>query len=184
VDNQTILLAFVVVTGLAVLLQTIILLAIFVAVRKAAGSIRDEIEKLYTSLMPIVYDARNVLANTQEFLADAQGFLTRVTPKIESAAGDLAEVTRGLREQTEEFEFAAMEIVEQVRSQSNRLDGMITGLLDSVDRAGGFVTTLVSKPARQISLILGVVKAVVESLRTPPTLRRSANPAADEERSV
>ncbi len=188
-DYQTILLAFAVVTGLAVLLQTIILLAIFLAVRKAAGSIRDEVGKLCATLMPILYDTRDmlagtrdILANTQEFLVDAQGFLARVTPKIESAAGDLAEITRGLRAQTAVLESSVMEIVEQVRRQSSRLDGMISSLLDSVDRAGGVVTNLVSKPARQISTILGVVKAVVESLRTPPTRRRPANPPAGEDR--
>ena len=60
-DNETILLAFAVVTGLAVLLQTILLLAIAVAVRKTANSIREETENQRTSIMPVIYDTRDLL---------------------------------------------------------------------------------------------------------------------------
>ncbi len=110
-DNETIRLAFAVVTGLAVLLQTIILLAISAAVRKVANSVREEAENLRTSVMPVIYDTRDLLANTQaslasaqEFLARAQGFYTRVAPKVETAATDLVQITQTLRQQTAEFQ--------------------------------------------------------------------------------
>ena len=57
-DNQTIQLIFIAVTALAVLLQAIILLAIFVTVRKAARSVREEVEDLRSSIMPIVDTTR------------------------------------------------------------------------------------------------------------------------------
>jgi uncharacterized protein YoxC len=171
-NNETILLAFAVVTGLAMLLQTIMLLAISVAVRKAAKSIREEAENLRSSVMPVIYDTRDLLASTQgiltstqTFLATAQDFLSRVTPKIEEAVGELAEIAHGLRTQTEEMQSTGLEIMERVRKQSNRLDDMCTNVLDTVDRAGGFVTDIVSKPVRQVSGMLRSVKAIVESLR-------------------
>jgi methyl-accepting chemotaxis protein len=185
-DNQTILLAFVAVTGLAVLLQAIILLAIFVTMRKAIRSIREESESLRSSIMPVIYDTRDflastqgVLANTQDFLVNAQGFLTnaygvftRVAPKVEAAAADLVEITNVLRTQTAEMQSSATEIMERVRKQSNRLDEMFSNLLDTVDRAGGFVAEAVSKPVRQVSGMLRSVKAIVESLRAPLAQRR------------
>jgi hypothetical protein len=63
-DNQTLLLAFVALTGLAVLLQAIILLAIFITLRKAVRSVREESEKLRSSLMPIIYETRDILVGT------------------------------------------------------------------------------------------------------------------------
>jgi len=45
-DNQTILLALAAAIVLAVLLQTIILLAMFVTMRKVVGAIREEAENL------------------------------------------------------------------------------------------------------------------------------------------
>ena len=171
-DQETILLAFACITGLAMLLQTFLLLLMAVAVRKTTKTLREEAETLRTSVMPVLYDARDTLANTQivlssaqEFVASAQSVLARVTPKVESATGDLAEIAQGLRVQTAEMQLAALEIMDRVRIQSNRLDEMVTTLLDTMDRAGGFVANAVSAPVRQVSKLLGTVKAVVESLR-------------------
>lgn len=186
-DIQTILLAFAVVTGLAVLLQTIFLLAILVAMRKMSKTITNEIESLRGAIMPVILDSRDLiassrdtLASTQEFVANAQGFLARVSPKIEAATSDLAEITHGLRTQTVQMQSSAQEIVNKLHKQSDRVDHMITGFLDTVDRAGGFVNNIVSKPVQQISNILGAVKAIVESLRTPPPPRRSVPPAGED----
>lgn len=171
-DNQTILLAFAVVTGLAVLLQAFILLAIFITMRKAASSIRKEVENLRSSLMPVIFDTRDLLASSretlisaQEFVANAQGFLTRVSPKVEEAVGDVAEIARGLRVQTALMQSSVTEILENVRKQSYRVDHMVSGVLDTADRAGGFVTDVVSRPMRQISGVLAFAKAFIESLR-------------------
>jgi methyl-accepting chemotaxis protein len=173
-DNQTILLAFAVVTGLAVLLQAIILLAIFVTMRKSAGAIRKEVEILRATLTPVLFDTRELVASSrdtlisaQDFIANAQGFLARVSPKVEAAAGDLVEITKGLRAQAGQVQSTVTEILENVRKQSGRLDHMTSSFLDTVDRAGGFVSDVVSRPVRQISGILGVVKSVIESLRGP-----------------
>ncbi len=171
-DNQTVLLAVVAVTALAMLLQTLFLLAIFLTVRKASISIRSEIEKLRSALMPVIFDTRDILSSTretqasmQEFLTATQGFFVRVMPKIESAAGELAEIAHGLRVQGAQLQASAQELAEKVRKQGDRLDGMVTNVLDSVDRAGGFVADAVGKPVRQVSGILRSAKAIIESLR-------------------
>jgi methyl-accepting chemotaxis protein len=155
-----------------VLLQAILLLAIFSAVRKAVASFREEAENLRTSIMPVIYDTRDMLASTQgtmtnmqAFLADAQAFLTRVSPKVESVAADVVEITNTLRVQTAEMQSSALEMMERVHRQSDRVDGMITDFLNTVDRAGGFVAETVSRPVRQISGVLRSAKAIVESLR-------------------
>jgi phage-related protein len=79
-----------------------------------------------------------------------------------------------------QMQSSAQEIVGRLQKQSERVDYMITGFLDTVDRAGGFVSNVVSKPVQQISNILRAVKAIVESLRTPPPPRRPAPPAGDD----
>jgi len=194
-DNETILLAFAVVTGLAVLLQAIFLLAITVAVRKAANSIREEAENLRTSIMPVIYDTRDLLANTQtglasaqtslasaqEFLVNVLGLYTRVAPKVEAATTDLVQITQGLRQQTAEMQASATEILERVRRQSNRLDEMFTNLLNTADRAGGFVVESVSRPVQQVSSMLRSVKAIIETLRKPLAPRRPTLPPAGQD---
>ncbi len=152
-DNETILLAFVAVTGLAVLLQAFILLAILVSVRKAARSIKEELEDLRSAAMPVIYNTRDLF--------------TRLAPIVEDTVGDLSEIAHGLRVQTAEMQSSASEIVEKVRQQTTRLDAMFTSVLDAVDRAGGFVAEAVSKPVRQLSALAASIKAIVESLRVP-----------------
>jgi hypothetical protein len=177
-DHETLMLACISAIGLAMLLQTLILLLIFVALRKSANSLREEVETLRASITPVIFDARDMLANTQgilanaqEFLGNAQSVLTRITPRIEAVTTDAVEITRRLREQTAEMQISAIEIMDKVRRQSDRVDAMISNLLNTLDYAGGFVAEAVSRPVRQVSSILRSAKAIIESLRTPVTRR-------------
>ncbi|MGD0941106.1 MAG: hypothetical protein ABR905_15485 [Terracidiphilus sp.] len=177
-DHQTILLACIVAIGLAMLLQTLFLVLIFVAMRKAAATIHQEAENLRTAITPVIFDARDMLANTQgilanaqEFLGNAQSVLTRVTPRIDAVTADAMEITNRLREQSVEMQFSAQEIMEKARRQTDRVDLMVSNLLNNLDRAGGFVAEAVSRPVRQVSGILRSAKAIIESLRTPVVRR-------------
>lgn len=163
-DTQTVMLAFIVVTGLAVLLQTIILLAIFITVRKTARSLATQVEELRSAVMPVVYNTRDLIA--------------RLTPKVESTVEDMAQVARGLRIQSVEMQNALNEILDRLRKQTYRVDGMFSNVLDGVDRASGFVAEVVSRPVRQVSAILNSVKAVAESLRST-SARARRNRATD-----
>jgi methyl-accepting chemotaxis protein len=164
-DNQTIMLAIVAVTALAVLLQVFILLGIFIAVRKATRTLNEQVEELRNAAMPI-------LTNTRDLI-------TRVTPYVESTVVDVAEVAHGLREQTAHMETAAKGIIERLRQQSSRVDAMFSNVLDAVDRAGSFLTDAVGKPARQLAGMLASVKAVVESLRNSDAAFRPPAPPED-----
>jgi hypothetical protein len=164
-DPQTIMLAFVAVTGLAVLLQTIILLAIFITIRKAANSLKEQVEDLRSSVMPVVYNTRELI--------------TRLTPKIESTVDDLSAMAEGLRTQSADMQTSVTEILDKIRHQTVRLDNMFSSLLDGVDRAGGFVADVVSRPVRQISGLLASVKAIAETLRAPIPRAPRSRPSED-----
>lgn len=164
-DNNTLLLAFVGVTAVAIVLQTIILLAIFTAIRKAARSVKEEVDDLRSSIMPIIDNSRDLFA--------------RLGPKIEATIDDLSEIAHGLRIQTAEVQASAFEIMDKLRRQTSRLDRMFTAVLDAVDRAGGFVAETVSLPMRKISGLLASIKAIIESLRTPPPEPRPTHSAND-----
>ncbi len=163
-DNETILLVVAGVTALAMVVQTILLIAVFAAVRKAANAVREEVEDLRSSVMPLVYNARDLYE--------------RLAPKIEAAVGDVAEIAEGLRVQTAQLQTTALETMERLRRQTSRLDHMFTAVLDAVDRAGGFVAEAVSRPVRQMAGVLSSIKAVVESLRTTAAEPRPAHPGS------
>jgi len=152
-DNQTLLLAAVIVIGAAVVLQTLILLGMFLAVRKALRQVNEQVEDVRSAIMPIVYNTREL-------------FL-RLAPKVEGAVDNLSEIAEGLKHQAAEAQLSLNEILVRVDQQSRRVDSMITGALNGVDRAGHFVGHVVSGPVRQISAILASARAVIDTLRSP-----------------
>lgn len=166
-DNGTLLLAFVALTGLAVLLQAGVLLAIYVAMRKAGRFIEEEVEGLRSAVMPVLRETQDMLADSREILAQARESFERVAPKLEVTANDLAEVAHVLRVEGIQMQSSVHEILERIRRQSVRVDGMLTDLLNSVDRTGVFIANSVSKPIRQINRVMGTVRAVVDTLRRP-----------------
>jgi ABC-type transporter Mla subunit MlaD len=120
--------------------------------------------------MPIIYNARDLF--------------TRLAPKVEATVTDVAELTHGLREQSAEVRSTVAHVLVRVNRQTNRVDAMLTGILDAVDRASGFVTDAVSRPMRQLSRILASAKAIVESLRNaepvPREMRSHGDPSSSD----
>lgn len=158
-DNQTLQLALVAAVALALLIQAIVLLAAFIALRKLAKSIREEIEDLRSSVTPVIDKTHDLI--------------TRLAPKIEGTTEDIAILTRTLRDQSADVQAAANEVIARVRRQASRIDTMLSSVLDAVDRAGIFMADTVAKPMRQLSAFLASAKAVVESLRNAETSQRT-----------
>jgi methyl-accepting chemotaxis protein len=169
-DNQTIQLAIIAVAGLAVVLQAIILLAIYLSINKAARSVEKQIRDLRSSVMPIIYDSRE--------------FFTRVAPNVEATTIDVAEMVHRLRARSAEMDSTATEILGRLHRQTARLDAMLTGILDSADRVGGFMAEAVNRPARQLFGLLASIKAVVESLRASSPEPRRTHTSGDQDRFV
>ncbi len=151
IDNQTVQLILVALVAFAMVIQAFVLLAGFIAMRKAARSIDEKIEAFRSSVTPLIDNTRSLV--------------TRLTPKIEETADDIAALTRSLRAQAADVQVAADEIISRARVQANRLDTMFSHVLDTLDRTGHFMSDAVNKPMRQFSAILASVKAVIESLR-------------------
>jgi methyl-accepting chemotaxis protein len=173
IDNQTIQLAIVGVVALALLLQAFVLLLIFFTMRKAAKSLKEELEDLRSAVMPVIYNTRDLF--------------TKVAPKVESTATDMAGLARGLRQQTADMQSTADEILERLRRQAARVDGMASEVLNTVDKASAFMSDAVQKPVRQISGLIASAKAVVDSLRESaqsPAPPHDTHSAADKDMFV
>jgi len=66
---------------------------------------------------------------------DTKQLLLTVGPKDRIVASDFAALTHGLRTHGIKLEESATDILERVDRQSNRVDTMLTNMLDTVDRA-------------------------------------------------
>jgi hypothetical protein len=170
IDPQTAQVIFAGVAAAALLLQAIVLLLIFVGVRKAVSGLREDFEELRSSVTPFVKEAREVF--------------TRVAPKIEATTADMAALTQTLRSQSEELKVASAEIIGKARTQAERIDCMTTNVLDAADRAGTFVNLAITKPMRQLNGIVASIKAVVDTMRMPNARPRTTHQPGDPETFV
>lgn len=152
IDPQIAQLVLIALVALAMVVQAFVLLAAFIAMRKAARAMDEKFEAFRASVTPLIDNSRSLL--------------TRLTPKVEQTASDVAAITQSLRVQVADVQSAANEMIARARVQGDRLDSMLSHVLDTLDRTGQFMSDAVSKPMRQFSAILASVKAVVESLRS------------------
>jgi hypothetical protein len=149
-NHETIQLVCIAVIAAAVVIQTVVLLGVLAGVGKALKAIKDEVDDMKSSVIPYVNTTRELV--------------NRLSPKVESTMTDVSELARILRTQAADAEASVAQVLATVRSQTTRIDGMLTDSLDAVDKAGDFVTRAVSKPVRQISGLLAGFKAAIESL--------------------
>src|SRR5271165_2020946 len=103
-NHETIELACIALGALALLIQSIVLLAIFVGMGKATKKMQEEIEDIRSSVMPVVKD-------TRELVESARALFIRLSPKVESTVTDVAELTRSFRVRAADVEVSVEEIL-------------------------------------------------------------------------
>ncbi|MGD0729670.1 MAG: hypothetical protein ABR956_00295 [Terracidiphilus sp.] len=144
-------------TALAMIGQAFILLGILLSVRRLSNSLKDEIEDLRSSVIPVCVRAGDLLART--------------APQLEATITDLAEVANSLRGLTAQVDACTKDILGRVRHQTSRLDAMLSTVLDGVDKASVAVAEAVVKPARQLSGLFAFANAAIDSLRGARTVQ-------------
>ncbi len=145
---------FIGIAALAILLQSFVMLAFFLTARKTSRSVELAIDDLRDALVPIAPLVRN-----------ARNTLDRISPQIEVAVNNLVAITEDLRVQSADVHTSATDMIGRLRVQANRLDSMLTSVMDSVDKTTGFVRNAVSLPARQLGGILAALRAITDALR-------------------
>lgn len=154
-NNQTFLIAlvvFVALTGIALMIQAIVMLVAFVTMRKTIASIHSDVQEMRTSVMPI--------------LSISKDLLEKIAPKAESIITDMADLTERFKEQTVELQATTTEILGRVHRQTTRVDAIITGVIDSIEYTSNVIVDSVGRPVRQISAMLASAKAFLTVLAT------------------
>jgi hypothetical protein len=163
-NTETLLIIFVAFTGVSVLLQACVLLAIYFSLRKTAKSAMEASEDFKSTVLPMVHSTRQLI--------------DRITPQVISITEGLAELTVTMKKETNGVSFSASEIMERVNRQSQRLDGMLTHGLDAVERAGEVVESAVAGPIRQVNGIVAGIKAAIETYRSGSPQASTAYPSS------
>lgn len=141
---------FIALTGIAVLLQAGVLIAIFVVLRKTSANMEALANEVKTKVLPTV--------------AQAEALLTEIRPRVEAIAEQVKDTTTLVHHQVERVDATVHDVVDRARLQIIRTDELFTRTLDRVERTSDIVQKTVVSPVRQISGLMQGVTVGLEFL--------------------
>jgi len=141
---------FIMLTGLAVLLQACVLAAMYFTMRKSGERMEALAAEVKTKVLPTV--------------EQAQAMLTEIRPKLEIIAGNLEETTTAVRGQVLRVDAAVNDIVDRARLQVIRADELLSRTLDRVEQTSDMVHKTVISPVRQLSGLMQGITVGLEFL--------------------
>jgi len=138
---------FVALTGIAVLLQAGVLLAMYIAMRKSTQQVEDLVNEVKIKVMPTV--------------AQAQEMIVTLRPKVETIVANVAESTTTLQAEVKRVDATVNDVIDRARLQVIRADELLSRTLDRVEHTSEIVHKTVVSPVRQIS---GIVQGITVGL--------------------
>jgi len=138
---------FVALTGIAVLLQAGVLLAMYLAMRKSSQNLEELAADVKTKVMPTI--------------VQAQEMISELRPKVKTIVENLAETTTTLRSEVKRVDATVNDVIDRARLQVIRGDELLSRTLDRVEQTSDIVHKTVVSPVRQIS---GLVQGITVGL--------------------
>ena len=146
-DKMTLFVAF---TGAAVLLQALVLLAMYMAMRKSSERMQALADDVKTKVMPTV--------------GEMQQMLTLLRPKVEIIVDNLEESTTVMRAEIKRIDATVNDVVDRARLQVIRADELLSRTLDRVEQTSEMVHKTVVSPVRQLSGLMQGITVGLEFL--------------------
>ena len=153
--------AFVIVTAIAVVLQMLILLGMFLAVRKTSAKMESLAEEVKTKVLPSAELAHSMMSEMR--------------PKIETLVDNVSVSTTMMRTQLERIDATLTDIVDRTRLQVIRADEFVTNTMDKLEETREAVERTVVSPVRHLS---GLMHGVTVGLETLFSRQRDREPAS------
>jgi hypothetical protein len=148
--NTKLLIIFVGIVAFAMLAQAIALIAIAVGAAKARKRALEIAEEMREKIMPVV-------ASTHDLIRDSG-------PKVKIITENLVETSHVVRAKAAEFDVTASDLNMKARAQAARVDGMVTGVLDTTADISQTLQRAVKVPVREIAGLVNGFKAGLDVL--------------------
>ncbi|MFZ3340329.1 MAG: hypothetical protein WA213_05570 [Terriglobales bacterium] len=146
--NDTYLTVFIAVTAGAVLLQAMILVALYVSVRKSTARMDALATELKEKAIPT--------------METVQSFIVEVRPKIETISGNVSDSTTLIKNQLERLDATLTDVMDRTRLQVIRADELLSRTMDKVEETSEIVHKTVVSPLRQVSGVMNAIYTGVE----------------------
>ncbi len=158
---------FVIVTGIAVMLQTIVLIALFLQLRRTAARVEETLSDLNARISPI--------------LSRVQILVDDTAPRIAGIIADAAEFTNMARSQAQKVDRILTETLDRVRMQLIHIDQIVTGAMESVEEAGSRLRDTIWGPIAKATALIRGIQAGLEFFRAARAGRDPVEQPADQQ---
>jgi hypothetical protein len=143
---------FVVVTALAILVQAVILIALFVQLRRTAALVEKSVADLNTKVTPLI--------------SRVQVLIEEVSPRLTGIVVDASEITRLARGEAQKLDRILSEGLERLRMQLIHVDHILTGAMEAVEEAGTHLRNTVWAPVVKATALIRGVQAGIDFFRS------------------
>lgn len=164
---------FIAVTAAAVVLQMVILLAMYLAMRKLGSrmeALADKVENttsvVQSRVLPLVDNAKAMQQQVKDFIENSR-------PKIQTIVDNVTSMSGTARTTLERFDVTANDAIDRVRLQVIRGDELLTRTMDRVEETSDKVQHSVMSPVRQVSGLMQAISTGVGAYFNQQKRRRN-----------
>lgn len=142
---------FTAVTAAGVVLQALVLLGMFLAIRKSMQKMHETTDELKVHVVPAAAAARRLIED--------------ISPKLKIASTNLVEASHSLRHQANHINATVDDVLNKTTAHVAHVDEMVGAIFTSVNHASTALQHAVAAPYKQFSGIVAGVKAGFSVLR-------------------
>lgn len=150
-----------VVTAIVLLVQLVILIALFLELRKTTQKVNQLSTDLQSRIGPILTRVQILLDDTQ--------------PKISGLVSDAAHIVYLARGQAQKVDRVFTDAADRLRGQLVHLDRILTGTLETLEDAGSQFKRGFWRPVQKASALIQGIKVGIDLLRSRRSSRRSSS---------
>jgi hypothetical protein len=153
---------FIVATAVAVVLQAVVLIALFIQLRRTAARVEQTVADLNTKLSPLI-------SRVQILVED-------VAPRLTGIVVDASEIVRLARGEAQKVDRILSEALERLRMQLIHVDHILTGAMEAVEEAGSHLRQTVWGPVVKATALIRGVQAGIDFFRSARQRRGPIDP--------
>ncbi len=146
--DDNLLKLFIAVTAFAVLLQALVMVALYLAVRKSTAKMEALATEVSAKALPTIDTVQNMLVELR--------------PKIDVLTTNVSESSTLVRNQLERIDATLTDALDQTRLQVIRADELLNRTMDKVEETSEIVHKTVVSPLRQVNGLMAAISTGVE----------------------
>jgi hypothetical protein len=161
---------FSIVAAIALVVQVVILFALFFELKRTTENINRLVTDMHTRVGPIITRAQMLLDDTQ--------------PKITTMVSDAAHIVYLARGQAQKVDRVMTDAADRLRGQLLHADRILTGTLEAVEEAGSKFRHSFWRPVQKASALVQGIKVGLDLLRSRRPAPRPDEPLEQQEEEL